>query len=201
MSFPLRYFVVTFVHFFHLHRFRFIITIICWGYPTQCYWEILNLFLCSRVCSREGGCIHENFSFPSPFLSPQMSKRQQMTSIVQFNFHLYIQVVIITSVINSLFYYYFVFAFHYYISVVWRYYAIELFLKCFILVYIFDRFQRQRRSWRSGLHWKVRIYFKSHPYANLKLVDRRTFLHLFYSPVYCWVLHNLFEMRLFQFFC
>ena len=59
--------------------------------------------------------------------------------------------------------------FHYYISVLWRYYVIELFLKCFILVYIFDRFQRQRRSWRSGLHWKVRNYFKSHPYANFRI--------------------------------
>jgi hypothetical protein len=125
MSFPLRYFVVTFVHFFHLHRFRFIITSM--GYPTRRYWKILNLFLCSRVCSRKGGCIHENFSFPSPFLSPQMSKRQQMTSIVHFNLHLYIQVVIITSVINSLFYYYFVFVF----TITSQYYDVITQLSCF----------------------------------------------------------------------
>ena len=102
MSFPLRYFVVTFVHFFICIDFVSSLPS-CWGYRTWRYWKILNLFLCSRVCSREGGCIHENFPFPSLFISPQMSKRQQMTSIVQFNLHLYIQLVIITSVINLLY--------------------------------------------------------------------------------------------------
>ena len=87
MSNPFRSFQILRLTFVHLHRFCFI-TFMGLSNPTLL--EILNpfLFLCSRVCSREGGCIHENYPF-LPISLTSKEKRQQMTFIVQSSSHLH----------------------------------------------------------------------------------------------------------------